>query len=600
MFETEVNTAVESISKLPEEIRKRFAESTEQFISRTILPWGEHCTECVWPVCYTTCELYDPRKDGSCRQFVGGVVRLDHETGLSPYLQKLKFKRWAKLWTVGTIELHQMQDAAKKERQDVFIGGLGQAVPLPGALKTKVLRKINYVRRRIAEEAPTSDELPDNFLLECYNPNSRRIALTFTIKARSGDARRPFQHMIILEPGYTRATVSVPTILQVVDLRQPFEVEIVPNECDGTVLYFGLMDFVKERQKKLVAVPATNSNHKCKCVVWDLDNTLWDGTLVEDGAEKIRLRQGVVEVIKELDRRGILNSIASKNNHEDAMKVLKMCGLDDYFLYPQISWQPKSQSIAQIAQLLNIGIDTLMFVDDQPFEREEVKAGVPQVRTFEAAEYLRLPEMEAFRVPVTEESRTRRVMYQQQQQRTAKQEVFNGDYLGFLKDCQMELEICPLEERNLKRVYELAQRTNQLNFSGNRYPQAKLKEIMESDFLETYVISAQDRFGKYGTVGFAVVDKREPRLLDLMFSCRIQSKRVEHAVLCFMLERFDHRDFHANYLKTQKNAPGGKVFDEVGFECGEEKDGLRSLVFKSGQKIPHDGIITIKELLAAK
>ena len=128
----------------------------------------------------------------------------------------------------------------------------------------------------------------------------------------------------------------------------------------------------------------------------------------------------------------------------------------------------------------------------------------------------------------------------------------------------------------------------------------KLKEIMESDFLETYVISAQDRFGKYGTVGFAVVDKREPRLLDLMFSCRIQSKRVEHAVLCFMLERFDHRDFHANYLKTQKNAPGGKVFDEVGFECGEEKDGLRSLVFKSGQKIPHDGIITIKELLAAK
>ena len=91
---------------------------------------------------------------------------------------------------------------------------------------------------------------------------------------------------------------------------------------------------------------------------------------------------------------------------------------------------------------------------------------------------------------------------------------------------------------NLKRVYELAQRTNQLNFSGNRYQEAQLVEIMGSDFLETYVIDCSDRFGDYGIVGFGVVDIRVPLLLDLMFSCRIQGKRVEHAVLSFLLKRF--------------------------------------------------------------
>ena len=312
--------------------------------------------------------------------------------------------------------------------------------------------------------------------------------------------------------------------------------------------------------------------------------------------EKIRLRQGVVDVIKQLDQRGILNSVASKNNPEDAMKVLRLFGLDEYFLYPQIKWEPKSQSIAQIAQLLNIGVDTLAFVDDQPFERAEVQAALPQVFVLDALDYASIPDLPECNVPVTAESTNRRQMYRVQEQRNRVMEAHQGDYLGFLKECHMRIGIAPLNDSNRQRVYELAQRTNQLNFSGNRYQQAELAEIMKSPHLETYVIDASDRFGQYGIVGFGVVDVREPRLLDLMFSCRIQGKRVEHAVLSFLLKRFvsgNPRDFFANYRKTAKNAPSGKVFDEVGFATFAENEGVTSLVFRQGREIPDDRLVQI-------
>jgi FkbH-like protein len=599
MYETEVNHSVESIETLPLEIRKRFTELRENIESRTLLPWGEHCTECVWPVCYTTCDLYSPRADGACRQFVDGMVRIDHKEGLSPYLLKIRFKQWAKLWTNGNLHLKPLTKAATQEWVNITLGSMGRNAPLPASVKPRVLRKLSYLRRQAAEKDQSDHTLPDYFLLECFNPNARAIALTYTVRLRDQNEARPFQTMIQVSPGYTRAKIALSEIFQAVDVRQPFDVEIIPNDCADTVLYFGLMDFVKERAK--AATPKNGSTpakaaKTLKCVVWDLDNTLWEGVLIEDGVEKIRLRQGVVDVIKQLDQRGILNSVASKNNPEDAMKVLRLFGLDEYFLYPQIKWEPKSQSIAQIAQLLNVGVDTLAFVDDQPFERAEVQAALPQVFVLDALVYASIPDLPECNVPVTAESTNRRQLYRVQEQRNQVMEAHQGDYLGFLKECHMRIGIAPLDDSNRQRVYELAQRTNQLNFSGNRYQQAELAEIMKSPHLETYVIDASDRFGQYGIVGFGVVDVREPRLLDLMFSCRIQGKRVEHAVLSFLLKRFLHgnpRDFFANYRKTAKNAPSGKVFDEVGFVNFAEHEGVTSLVFRQAREIPDDRLVQI-------
>lgn len=598
MYEAEVNNAVESIEVLPLDIRRLFAEHRDKVTARTFLPWGEHCTECVWPVCYTTCELYSPRIDGACRQFVDGMVRIDHKEGLSPYLLKIRFKQWGKLWAIGNVHLQPLSRARRIEQFNIAVGAIGRNLPVPHSVKPRVLRKLSYLRTRAAGHAHVTEELPDCFLLECYNPSSCAISLTVIVKLRGQQKIRPFQTVVKILSGYNRARIDFSDISQAIDICQPFEIEIVPDNCNDLSLYFGLMDFVKERVPT-GPVSRSGPEHKViKCIVWDLDNTLWNGILVEDGPEKIRIRQDVLDVIKRTDQRGILHSIASKNSPEEAARILRVYDIDEYFLYPQIGWHPKSQSIARIAQLLNIGTEAVAFVDDQQFEREEVKTALPEVTVIDAAFSAQIPERPECLPPVTAESKRRRLMYREQQRRQTALESFTGDYKAFVRECRMEIRIRPINESNVKRVYELAQRTNQLNFTGHRYPERELIEIMRHRVLETYVVDCSDRFGNYGIVGLAVVDSREPRLVDLMFSCRIQSKRVEHAVLSYLLKRFAgerKQDFYANYRKTATNAPAGQVFDELGFECVADNDGVLSLVFKTGREIPDDHIIRITE-----
>jgi FkbH-like protein len=605
MYETEVNNSIESIETLPTEIRERFAEFRDRIAARTVLPWGEHCTECAWPTCYTTCDLYSPRQDGACRQFTDGVVRIDHKTGTNPYLLKIRFKQWAKFWTVGNLNLRTFSAAVRHEQFNIAVGALGRNMPVPGVIKTKILQKINYARRLSGENAPPSVELPDYFMLECFNPNPRTITLTFTVRLRFEKEVPPFQTMIEVAEGYSCSKILFSDMSRTIGGQLPFEVEIIPNDCENTVLYFGLMDFVREKpqvkKEKLEIKPektASNAPRPLKCIVWDLDNTLWDGILIEDGPEKIRVRPGVVDLIKRTDQSGILHSIASKNNYDDAMNVLRAHSLDQYFLYPQIKWQPKSQSLAEIAQRINIGIDTLAFIDDQQFEREEVKASAPDVAVIDALDYADILSRPECAAEATEESRNRRRSYQEQQEREAVLDSFSGDYLHFLRECQLQVTMRPLDGTNLQRVYELAQRTNQMNFSGKRYQIAELKELIDAAYFETYVIDCKDRFGNYGIVGFAVVDARVPRLLDLMFSCRVQAKRVEHAVLTFLLKRSVDRgmDFQADYRRTPKNAASGKVFEEMGFESMAEEDGISRLIFQRGKEIPDDQVVNIEAL----
>ena len=382
--------------------------------------------------------------------------------------------------------------------------------------------------------------------------------------------------------------------MRVLDVREPFNIDLLPNESAGigdvTTLYFGLIEFVREIPQ------VVDKTTKVKCIVWDLDNTLWDGTLVEDGPNKLSLNPTMVEIIRALDDRGILHSIASKNNYDDAFDMLKRLHIDEYFVCPQICWQPKSESIRAIAHQLNIGMDTIIFVDDSQFEIVEVKAICPEVRTLDALRANELLEMNECLVPVTAESKVRRKMYQVEAERKKSAREFGDDYMEFLCQCRIQLTVGPMSDQNIERVHELTQRTNQMNFSGNRYDREVLRSILSAPYLDTYVISCEDRFGSYGVVGFSIVDSREPRMTDLMFSCRIQSKRVEHAFLSYMLTKYrmrSVRDFFANYRRTTRNAPSGKVFADLGMEEVGVSDGLMSLVFRKDKVIPEDGIVAI-------
>lgn len=591
MYETEANTKTESADQILPDAISAFGGLRGRILARTVLPWGEHCTECAWPSCYATCDLYSPRRDGRCRRFVDGMVRIDCPTAINRYLLKIRFKRWGKLWTPGSLRLHPVAQAEKIESRDYRVGTILYQLPLPTPIKRAVTIKRYSLKKKLAVRSGRVREVPTSFVVECFNPASRAVSLSLTIRSFQSEQQIPFQKLIALGPGFQTVRVPFEEISSIVNLESPFNVELIPNDVGEEVtLYFGLMEFVQEVQS-----PA-KGKRKVKCVVWDLDNTVWDGILVEDGAAKLRLKPGIVNIIETLDRRGILQSIASKNNHEEAMQVLKQFGIEQFFLYPQISWGPKSEAVSAIAGQLNIGADTLLFVDDSKFELEQVKASVPGVMVLDAKDYEGLLEKEECQVPVTAESMGRRKMYQVERARQEIAQSFKGDYLAFLKHCDIRVVVQSLAADNLERVHELTQRTNQMNFSGNRYDREVLKQVLQTPFLDTYVLSCEDRFGSYGIVGFGIVDSRQPLLTDLMFSCRIQSKRVEHAFLGYLIRKYiaaTHKDFHANYRKTTRNAPSGRVFADLGMEEVGAHEGVTSLLFDKDMEVPDDGVVKV-------
>lgn len=160
-----------------------------------------------------------------------------------------------------------------------------------------------------------------------------------------------------------------------------------------------------------------------KCLVWDLDNTLWQGTLLED--QEVRLAEEIRGVITTLDSRGILQSIASKNDYDMAWERLEQLGVAEYFVHPRIGWGRKSESVIDIANDLKLALSAIAFVDDLPSERAEVAFRASDVRCYDAGQVLSLPSLPEFSpVVVTVDARRRREMYQASFRRDEERESF--------------------------------------------------------------------------------------------------------------------------------------------------------------------------------
>jgi FkbH-like protein len=527
------------------------------------------------------------------------MVRIESPSAANSYILKIRFKRWGKLEAPGNVRLHTAGKAERLEKRDYRIGTVLQRLPLPSLVQIAAAKKRYAFKKKMASPRFDGRIVPTCFLLECHNPESHTVQLSLTMRATDGHSKTPFQSLISLTPGFHRIRIPLEEITRMIDVECPFLIDLIPNDEENeATLYFGLMEFVAEQADARKA-EAAGADKKIKCVVWDLDNTLWDGILVEDGPEQLRLKAGIVEVIQTLDKRGILHSIASKNNPNDALQVLKKFHLDEYFLCPQISWQPKSKGIRAISQQLNIGMDSILFVDDSEFELNEVQAVCPEAHVLSSEHYRSLPDRSECKVPITAESQERRKLYGVEADRQNAAQSFGSDYIAFLRDCQIQVTVRPMSEENLERVHELTQRTNQMNFSGNRYDRDVLKSILSSDYLDTFVLSCKDRFGSYGVIGFSIVDRRETRMTDLMFSCRVQSKRVEHAFLASVIRKYiveTDSDFYANYQKTSRNAMSGQVFSDLGMEEMETTQGVQSLRFPKEKVVPDDGVIEVSGL----
>ncbi len=293
-----------------------------------------------------------------------------------------------------------------------------------------------------------------------------------------------------------------------------------------------------------------------KCVVWDLDHTLWNNILLED--EQVTLRPGVIEIIKALDNRGILNSIASKNDYAIAMRKLEQLELREYFLYPQINWNAKSSSIKSIAEALNIGLDSLVFVDDQPFEREEVAGALPQVRCVESADIDTLLHMQDM-MPrfITKDSAQRRHMYLSDMARVQAEKEFVGASEEFLASLQMVFTIALAHEADLQRAEELTVRTHQLNTTGRTYSYEELDAFRQSPNHLLLIVGLEDRYGSSGKIGLALIECEESTwtIALLLMSCRVMSRGVGTILINVILRMAQNAGvrLQANFIANERN-----------------------------------------------
>ncbi|HET6220283.1 MAG TPA: HAD-IIIC family phosphatase [Acidobacteriaceae bacterium] len=567
------------------------AESQKEYGSGRIrshseMSWGEHCSECAFPSCYLTCSFYKARPDGRCRRFNFGIYRAPSPTTWMKYSAYIEFKNWSKLWTQGNAT--QLPDSLSNLLQFTEAAAWGLSTPFDRFLQKAMGRKrlslvIQSLRRRIIRrigELYSHFPKPDCLLIEIFNPMTVVAQMHLAVKSVSvTDKAGRFEWVGNAAPGFSSFAIPISEVERFIDLSRPFEMTLSVAEEDQKKLYFCSASFVRLAKVPVAAVaaPKEAAKRKIKCVIWDLDNTLWSGTLLENGTLGVKLIDGLQFLLRELDRRGILLSIASKNSEEDARQKLEQLGLWELFLAPQINWQPKSESIQRIAKKLNLGLDAFAFVDDMPFEQDEVAAALPTVLIIPADQCFSLLERPEFVGDSSSEGASRRKMYQAEANREQAMASNSLGYDAFMATCDIRVRIDRPGDDLLPRIQDIVERTNQLNIASQRYSPEEMRELIHSAERDCYIVSCSDNYGDYGHVGFICVSWQDEGILirDCMFSCRIQGKGIDEAVLAHLINHYLSRGataVRARFIQTKRNVPAGQMLGRLGFvpEAGAE------------------------------
>jgi FkbH-like protein len=310
-------------------------------------------------------------------------------------------------------------------------------------------------------------------------------------------------------------------------------------------------------------------SEKVRCLVWDLDNTLWSGTLLE--SETCRLRPGVRRLLLTLNARGILLSVASTNDYDHAMSVLRQKRIAELFLHPQIGWTNKVSSIRTISDRLQIGLDSVGFIDDEPYELEQVRRMLPAVRTYPADSYRSLIDRPEFNPGViTEESRTRRIKYLQALEREREANSRGMSRQQFLEYCQTRMAVRRGTPADVPRILELMQRSHQLNSTGVVYDAEQVESFISDPTYRVYVVELQDRFVDYGRVGVAVCRPDEGiwHLTSFLFSCRVLNRGISGYFLAWLRGqalREGASEFRACYKRSSRNHRMKTLYQVAGF-----------------------------------
>ena len=332
-----------------------------------------------------------------------------------------------------------------------------------------------------------------------------------------------------------------------------------------------------------------------KCLVLDLDNTLWGGVISDDGVDNLQIGHETPEAesymafqtyVKALKKRGIILAVCSKNDDAVARSGFdrpdSVLNVEDFSVFIA-NWEPKNVNIRRIANELNIGLDSLIFIDDNPFERAIVRdslpeVAVPEVDVNDVFSYIRAIEDNGYfeTIAVSEDDRRRSEQYRERRARQ-NAEVSFADYDEFLKSLEMRAEIAPFRSVYLDRIAQLTNKTNQFNLTTRRCTRAEI-EVMASD--ERYIAlygRLIDKFGDNGLVTVVVGEIRGDALYIILWlmSCRVLKRGLENAMLdSIVSEAKAHgvRELIGLYIPTAKNAMVENMYKDMGFSHWKRED----------------------------
>jgi FkbH-like protein len=354
-----------------------------------------------------------------------------------------------------------------------------------------------------------------------------------------------------------------------------------------------------------------------KCVVLDLDGTLWGGVVGELGPDGIQLgptAPGIEyvdfqEALLNLTKRGVLLAVCSKNNPDDVLPVLRdhkhMVLREEHFSAMRINWRNKAENLAELAGELNIGLDALVFVDDNPVERELVRQVLPEVLVVDlprdASQYRStLEDLTDFELlAVTREDELRVSQYQANRRRQALEQA-SGSLGEYLRSLEIRAEIGRAQPHHVSRLVQMFNKTNQFNTTTRRYQTPDVERLVASADHQVYVLDVADRFGEHGLVGTAVVRQEgDAWVIDnVLLSCRVMGLSVETAILAQIHAAavgHDVRRLVGEFIPTRKNAPCADFFQRHGFRADADTGGTQRWVLDPGvERIESPSWITVK------
>lgn len=382
------------------------------------------------------------------------------------------------------------------------------------------------------------------------------------------------------------------------------------NVFDPKQFLFGdikvALDFIPLLVDEFMAYVFASLGLSKRCIVLDLDNTLWGGIVGEDGFDGIKLGsdpQGKAYVefqkyLLSLNQRGILLAINSKNNPEDALKVISehpdMVLRRENFACMKINWKDKVSNMKEISKDLNFGMENFVFFDDDPVNRELIKTNLPQVTTIDLpkdpSQYsIILQNLKLFDVlQITEEDSKRNQMYLEQQKRKEYEEtITNMD--NFLKQLDLQVSIKPADKFTIPRISQLTMKTNQFNLTTKRYQEEDIEKFSKDPNFFVGCARVVDKFGDNGITSVFIVDKQNSHewILDtFLLSCRVMGREIERAILHYIILKANEEGIEkirARYIPTQKNKPIENLLPN----CGFERDGESWIIKpKDGFKLP--------------